>query len=309
MSPSISKKIVVLGSINMDLVVRCDRLPKPGETITASAFGEFCGGKGANQAVAAARSGGRVSMIGRVGDDVYADVLRANLVREQIDCEHVLPTANCPSGIAIVSVELSGENSIVVVPGANGAVCIGDLTPSFEAIRNADVLLLQLEIPVDVAIAAISFAKRSSVRVILNPAPYPPEWSVGLLAVNLLCPNQREAECMVDFKLDSIEAAKRAALEIRRRGAPAVVITLGSRGSVVSVGERTDWIAPYKVDAIDTTAAGDAFVGALAVRWSETDDLFEAIRFASAAGALAASKVGAQPSLPNRDKILQLFHS
>jgi len=300
-------KIVVLGSINMDLMVRCQRLPRPGETVSALSFEEVSGGKGANQAVAAARAGGRVSMIGRLGDDGYSATLRANLVREGINCEGVWSTQHCPSGIAIVTVEASGENSIVVVPGANRQLETADVARHTTTIRDADCLLLQLEVPVASVLAAIRTASGGKVRVILTPAPMPADWNEELLGVDLICPNQAEASQLAGFSVDSFEAAERAARIIQQRGAKRVVITMGAQGAAALDGETFHRIRAFPTSVIDTTAAGDAFTGALAVCWAETNSLEQGLRFASVAAALTVSKSGAQPSLPTRETIRRLL--
>ncbi len=273
----------------------------------ALGIAEICGGKGANQAVAASRAGGQVTMIGRVGDDIYSKLLQANLEREAIECTHVLTTENCNSGVAVVSVAASAENSILVVAGANARLSKEDIMQAATAIRSADCLLLQLEIPVATAVAAIQIARQAGIRVILNPAPIPGVWTDELLQVDLVCPNQTEAEQLVGFSFDNVEAIEKAARRIRDRGADQVIITLGERGAAALIDDHFQLLPALPVQAVDTTAAGDAFVGALAVRWSETNDLHLALPFALAAGAIAVSRNGAQPSLPSRAEIQHLI--
>ncbi|WP_442506287.1 ribokinase [Novipirellula sp. SH528] len=296
-------QITVVGSINMDLVVRCDRFARPGETITANSSAEISGGKGANQAVAAALSGSNVRMIGRVGDDAFANTLLQNLQSHDIDCDGVSKTTDCASGLAIVTVEASGQNAIMLVQGANGRVTPEDVDTNRTAIETADVVLLQLEIPLDAVLATIKIAKQAGVRIILDPAPVPQVWSDELLNVDLVCPNETEAAAITGRPVETIDDAKEAAQELHRRGCKNVVITLGDRGSVLYANNTFHQFAADKITVIDTTAAGDAFAGALAVRWAETDDLVEAMRFATAAGAIAASREGAQPSMGTRQMI------
>ena len=291
----------------MDLVVRCHQLPKRGETRSAISLSEICGGKGANQAVAAARAGGHVAMIGRVGDDAFAQSMRANLEQAHIDCESVRMTSQQSSGMAIVSVEDSGENSILVIPGANSQLSVDDVRQSAAIIQSAECLLLQLETPVETAIEAIAIARQAGVRVILNPAPVPTHWTERLLQVDLICPNQSEAEQISGVTINTDAATEQAAQSLRMRGAQHVIITLGNRGVAALIDDRFQIVPALSVAVVDTTAAGDAFAGAIAVRWAETNDLQESIRFASAAGALAVSRIGAQPSLPVRAEILQLL--
>ncbi|MCH2202864.1 MAG: ribokinase [Fuerstiella sp.] len=300
---STSPKIVVIGSINMDLVVRCDSLPRPGETILAKSSEEVCGGKGANQAVAAARAGGHVTMIGRVGDDVFANRLLTNLTDEQICCEAVQTTTNCPSGMAIVAVEQSGQNSIMVVPGANARLGAHDVRAFRNVIAAADVVLLQLEIPMDTVAMAIQTARETGVRMILDPAPVPHKFPDDLFNVDVLCPNESEAAMLSGCPVETIEEAAVAADKLHQQSLRQVVVTLGDCGAMVSDGDSPSLINPFEVTAVDTTAAGDAFAGALAVRWAEGADFRNAVHFANAAGALAASREGAQPGMPTRAEI------
>ncbi|MBB3209479.1 ribokinase [Rhodopirellula rubra] len=295
--------VVVLGSINMDVMIRCATLPTRGQTVSASSSREVCGGKGANQAVAAAKAGGSVRMIGRVGDDAFSQRLITNLVEHRVDSQSVRTTPRCASGLAIVAVEDSGENSILLVAGANGCVTPDDVIVCRDTITASDVLLMQLEIPTATVLAAAQIARDAGVRCILDPAPVPHDWTDRLLEVDLICPNETEAGEITGIPIETIADAEEAAKQLHRRGAKNVVITLGERGTLLCADGRCQHIAPVPIQAIDTTAAGDAFAGALAVRWAECDDLADAVRFASAAGALAATSEGAQPSLPARTEI------
>lgn len=294
--------ITVLGSINMDLVIRCASLPVPGQTVSARSLMEVPGGKGANQAVAAARCGGLVQMIARVGDDGFGSQLVRNLIDESINCDAVAVEANCESGLAIIGVEDSGENAIIVVPGANARLTTDAVDQAALVIEQSDVLLVQLEIPLPTVLAGISVAQNSGVKVILDPAPaaqIPDE----MLGVDLICPNESEAAAMVGGKLDTIDDALEIAKRLYAKGPAAVAITLGARGTMLYDGRQSELIQSISVDVVDTTAAGDAFAGALAVRWAETDSLSDAIAWANVAGGLAASRLGAQPSLPTREQV------
>lgn len=296
-------RIAVLGSINMDLVVRCGRLPRPGETSIAESHVEICGGKGANQAVAAARAGGDVTMIGRVGDDAFADRLRANLISEGIHCEWVQTTSGSASGLATVWVEQSGQNSILVVPGANAKLSVADVRAAKSVIESCDILLLQLEVPLVTVTAAIEVARRAGVRIILDPAPAPIECPTKLLDVDLICPNESEAAAISGISMDTNDELNRAVRELHRRGASHVAITLGERGTLLSDGETSQFVDAVPAKAVDTTAAGDAFAGAIAVHWAENNRLLDAVQFANAAGAWAVSRKGAQPGMGTRIEI------
>ena len=267
----------------------------------------MCGGKGANQAVAAARLGADVTMIGCVGDDRFADHLLENLKREKIGVAHVARRSNCASGLAVVSVDETGENSITVVPGANGTVGVQDAVAAADVIRSSHTLLLQMEIPVETIIAAIKIARDSDTRVILDPAPAPKPFPSELLKTDLICPNQSEAGVILGREIGSVETARTAAKELTHNGAENAIITLGGQGAVLNDGGSPKWIEPFPIDPVDTTAAGDAFAAALAVRWAEDKSLLEAAEFACAAGAIAATRAGAQLAMPTREEIEQLI--
>jgi ribokinase len=299
-------RICVAGSINMDLLVQCQRLPRPGETVTADTLTEVPGGKGANQAVAAARCGGQVAMLGHVGDDGFGEQLLDHLRSEAVD-DRFISTVSGPSGIAIVEVERSGENSILVIPGANAKLTVDDVQQAAEAIRRSDVLLLQLETPIEPSLAARKIAIAAGTRVIFDPAPVSTTLPPELFQVDLICPNESEAMALTKQKLESIDQARSVAERLLELGPKAVAITLGPRGTLLHDGSRTELIDTISVDAVDSTAAGDSFAGAVAVRWTETDDLFEAVRFANVAGAITASTLGAQPSIASRERIESAF--
>ncbi|HEX3134557.1 MAG TPA: ribokinase [Planctomycetota bacterium] len=309
MSNSSTPRIVVVGSINLDLVVRCSALPRPGQTLTGDDLHEHGGGKGANQAVAAARLGARTTLIGRVGDDGAGQRLRACLATEGVAVPGDLISEKVSSGTAIIAVERGGENHILLVPGANALLTPSDVEHHAGCIRSAQVLLLQLEIPTSTVIAAARIARTAGVRVLLDPAPAPLHFDPALFVVDLLSPNRSEAEALVGRPLSTITAVTGAARELVARGAGAVVITLGADGAVLCVDGKASHLPTFSVNAVDATAAGDAFKAALAVRWAEGAPLDEAVRFALAAGALAASRAGAQPSLPRRHEVDALIAS
>jgi ribokinase len=299
--------LVVVGSINLDLVVRCAILPRPGQTVTGDDLAEHGGGKGANQAVAAARLGARTTLIGRVGGDGAGQRLRAGLASEGVLVPADLVSADAPSGTAIIAVERGGENHILLVPGANARLSPADVARHAAVIRAAQVLLLQLEVPVDTVIAAARLARAAGVRVLLDPAPAPARLAEELHHVDLLSPNRSEAEALVGRTLPTIAAVGEAARELVARGAGAVVVTLGGEGALLCAGGATRHLPAPVVIAVDATAAGDAFKAALALRWAEGAGLEDAVRFALAAGALAASRPGAQPSLPRRPEVEALL--
>ncbi|QDT20454.1 ribokinase [Gimesia chilikensis] len=306
MSETRRARIAVLGSINMDLMIRSAKLPLPGETVIADAKVENPGGKGANQAVAAARMGAEVTMIGCVGDDSFAEELVQNLEAEGVQTQLVSRKRETTSGVAVVMVETSGENAILVVPGANGLVGPAELEQARQVICDSDVLLMQLEVPVETVIAAANIAREAGVPVILDPAPAPAHFPAELLDVDLICPNQSEAAALLGQSVGSVEEAALVS-ELVQLGPRRAIITLADQGAVIFDGECVETVAAFEVDAVDSTAAGDAFAAGLAVRLAEQADLKEAVRFASAAGALAASGAGAQSAMPTREQIETLL--
>jgi ribokinase len=304
-----SPEIVIVGSANEDLVVRAARLPRPGETVLGGGLGEFFGGKGANQAVAAHRAGGGlgVAFVGKLGldgrGDKYADYLEA----EGLDVSMLGRAKDSPTGVALIVVGPDGENLITVAPGANAHLSPADIEKAKDAIRGARVVLAQLEVPLETVEAAFRIAARAGVRTLLNPAPAPEKPPKGLLArTDVIIPNRSEAEALTGVAIPSVEAAGAACAALRDAGAGSVVTTLGEEGAVFSGPDGVGHQSPPGVDAADTTGAGDAFCGALAARLAEGRPLSDAVRFACAAGALACTVRGAQPSLPAGDRIESL---
>jgi ribokinase len=295
--------IVVVGSSNTDMIIKLDRIPRPGETILGGDFSTAAGGKGANQAVAAARAGGKVTFVARVGDDVFGRQAVQGFVADGIDTSRVLTDSDAPSGVALIFVDGSGENSIAVASGANARLTPDDVLSARDAIASADVLVTQLETPVDTVRAAVELAAEHGVRVVLNPAPAQPLGEEILRHVSVLAPNETEAELLTGIEVSSDAAALEAAKKLNALGVDAVLITLGSRGAFLFDSDRADLVPGFEVKAVDTTAAGDVFNGALAVALAEDNPIAEAVRFANAAAALAVTKLGAQPSAPTRDEI------
>lgn len=301
-------RVVVVGSINMDLIACVEQLPQPGQTVAGRELLELPGGKGANQAVAAARLGARVTLIGRVGDDGLGTRLLENLRREQVDTAHVTATADSSSGVAIVCVEEQGENSIVVIPGANGQLSPADIVASEAVIAAADVLLVQLETPQETVAAAIAAARRHGVLTIFDPAPAPRTLLPELLHVDVLCPNESEAAAISGQAVETTVDATNAAAKLRSRGADHVIITRGRHGALLcDQAGACESVLPFAVSAIDSTAAGDAFAAGLGVALAETGDIRRAVDWGSAAGALAASRRGAQQAMPTRAEVLHLL--
>jgi ribokinase len=299
--------IVVVGSSNTDMIVRLERIPQPGETLLGGEFLMAPGGKGANQAVGAARAGGRVSLVARVGEDMFGRQAIAGLRRDRIDVSQVRRDARSASGVALIFVGERGENSIAVASGANGRLRPADVKRAAPLIATASVLLLQLEVPLDSVQAAARLARRHAARVILNPAPARALPDALLCQVSILTPNETEAGTLTGTRVGSEQAARRAAGLLRARGVETVIVTLGARGALLVDQEGSRLIPGFAVQAVDTTGAGDTFNGALAVALAEERPLPQAVRFANAAAALSVTRRGAQPSAPTRERIDRLL--
>jgi ribokinase len=298
--------IVVFGSINIDLVVRTPRLPAPGETLTGHTFFTAPGGKGANQAVACARLGAPTRMVGRVGDDLFGEQLRASLRSFGVQDDGVLTTPG-PSGVALIAVDDLAENTIVIVPGANGSVSIADI-PRLEAVLDgARILLVQLEVPIETVVAAARAAHTRGVTVILDPAPALPLPDELYALADIITPNEHEATTLTGIAVHDDQGAIAAARALIARGARRVAIKLGARGALTADTEGEQFWSSFTVTPVDTVAAGDAFNGGLAVALSEGRSFDEAIRWGLAAGALSVTRHGAQPSMPERNEVLTLF--
>jgi ribokinase len=298
-----AKSIVVVGSSNTDMIIRLPRIPRPGETLLGGQFVTAAGGKGANQAVGAARAGGAVTFIGRIGNDAIGEKALAGLRRDRINVRHIVRDPVSPSGVALIFVDAQGQNSIAVAGGANGRLSVSDIRRAAPVIKAAGFLLAQLETPLPTVTAAVQCAARARVPVILNPAPAQPLPARLLRAVSILTPNETEAELLTGIKVRTLKDASRACAKLRGFGVRTVIITLGSRGAYLSDAEHEMLIETFPVRALDTTAAGDIFNGALAVALTEGKVLAEAVRFANAAAALSVTRPGAQDSAPRRAAI------
>lgn len=298
-------KIVVVGSSNTDMVIKMDRLPGPGETIIGGDFIMAAGGKGANQAVAAARLGGDVTFVARVGVDMFGEQAKENFKNEGINTGFIVEGKESPSGVALIFVDQNGENSIAVASGANSKLSEKDVAAAESKIVAAGVMLLQLETPLDTVRYAARLASEKNVKVILNPAPARELDDELLWNVTLLTPNETEAELLTGVKVDDEQSAAQAAGVLRDKGVSTVIITMGAKGSLLVTDARAALIPTEEVVAVDTTGAGDAFNGALAYAVANGKSLEEAVRFANLAGALSATRMGAQPSMPTNKELRQ----
>ncbi|MCD8031269.1 MAG: ribokinase [Bacteroides sp.] len=299
------KRIIVIGSSNTDMVIKADCLPKPGETILGGSFIMNHGGKGANQAVAAARLGGDVTFICKVGNDVFGSDAVESLHKEAIETAYISVADQQPSGVALIHVDSNGENTIVVASGANNSLSVEDINKAEAAMKEAYILMMQLEIPVETVSFAAKAARKNGTIVVLNPAPAPgaklPEelWK----SVDILIPNVTEAEILSGITIDSDESARKAIHTIRTRGIPTVILTMGAKGVLAFHEGAYIRVPAFKVEATDTTAAGDTFCGALCVALSEGQSLEDGIRFACKASSVSVTRMGAQQSMPVRDEI------
>lgn len=298
-------KVVVVGSANMDMVAFAPKLPAPGETVLGTRFEMACGGKGANQAVACARLGAETWFIGRVGNDAFGDMLLQSFKDAGVHTDFVRRDVETSSGVALIFVDEKGQNEIVVAPGANGRVSHEDIDNASTVWDNCKALLVQFEIPLSTVGYAIGEASRHGAIVVVNPAPAPrepvPEEWFGL--VDVWTPNEREIEGLTGIAVVDTESAEKAVKAMLDKGAKAVVLTLGANGSLLATPGFVRHFPAFPVQAVDATAAGDAFAAALTVRLAEGAPLEEAVIFANAAGALACMKVGAQPSMPTRKEV------
>jgi ribokinase len=298
-----TKSIVVVGSSNTDMIIRVARIPRPGETLLGGEFFKAAGGKGANQAVGAARAGGKVTLIARVGKDIFGDQAIAGLRRDGIDVSCVFRDPAAASGVALIFVAKDGENSIAVAGGANAKLSRADVKKADKVIRTAAMLVVQLETPLATVQTAAEVAVKAGVPVILNPAPARPLPNSLLKLISILTPNETEAELLTGIKVTDETAAAKASARLRSRGVRTVILTLGSRGAFLADVNGQQLVPGFKVKAVDTTAAGDIFNGTLAVALAERKSLVEAVRFANAAAALSVTQRGAQPSAPARADI------
>ena len=295
--------IVVAGSSNTDMVIKTPHLPAPGETILGGTFFMNAGGKGANQAVAAARLGGNVTFIAKLGDDIFGRQALQLFKEEGIDTKCVITDAQYPSGVALITVDEKGENCIAVASGANAALLPADIDTMIDVIANADIILMQLETPVETVGHIAALAKKHGKKVILNPAPACALSDELLSNISIITPNQTEAEMLTGIAVTDEASAAVAAAALHSKGIPQVIITLGGDGALVYSDGSCSIVTPPKVTAVDTTAAGDVFNGALAVALCDGKDIITATNFACRAAAISVTRLGAQASAPKRDEM------
>lgn len=306
---SLPAKVVVVGSCNCDLTIRLDHLPREGETVSGGEFSQCFGGKGANQALAALRAGARVDLIGKLGKDRFGEGYQESLTGLGMGTQGLLQDESLPTGLAFILVDRGGKNQIAVAPGANLRLSPEELALLKETLLEARVLLVQLEIPLATVKYALELARERGIRTILDPAPAPlgglPSDLLSL--VDILTPNEAEAEALTGCKVEEPEQIRQVGRRLRSQGVGSVLITLASRGAYLQTATEEEFFPAFRVNAVDSTAAGDAFNGALACALSEGRSLRESVIWASAAGALATTRLGAQPSLPARREIEELL--
>ena len=297
------QNILVIGSSNTDMVIRTEHLPLPGDTVIGGTFFMNPGGKGANQAVAVARLGGQVAFVCKTGSDIFGHQAQQLFSEEGIDSSYVFSDTKNPSGVALITVDTHAENCIVVAPGANAHLTVADLKHSARAVEKADIVLLQLEIPMETVEEAAVMARRLGKKVVLNPAPASKLSPRLLESLYVITPNETEAEMISGIHIVDGASAEAAARKIASMGVPNVIVTLGTRGALVFDGTDCEIVPACKVQAVDTTAAGDVFNGALVVALAEGRSLTEAARFACKASAISVTRVGAQSSVPYRTEV------
>lgn len=303
------KKLCVLGSINVDHVIRVPYFPKAGETLTGYGYQIAYGGKGANQAVAAARVGAKVSFIGAIGDDQIGQTMKQAFEQDGIDTSAISVIRNQSTGLAMIQVADSGENSIVISAGANADLSESLVEQHKSHIEQADTLLMQLESPLQAVTLATKFAKTAGVKVVLNPAPAQPLPDSLLSHIDIITPNETEAEILTGIKVTDEQTAAVAANHFHQLGIETVLITLGSKGVYYSEKGQGEIILGFRVDAVDTTAAGDTFNGAFVTALLEGKSAKDAIRFAHAAAAISVTRMGAQTAIPNRKEVEQFLNN
>ena len=296
-------KIVVIGSTNTDMVIKTGHLPTPGETILGGEFLMNPGGKGANQAVAASRLGGDVAFISKTGNDIFGEQSVENLRRESVNTENMIVDQENPSGVALITVDSKAENCIVVAPGSNMALKPDDIDKAIKQIGMAEIVLLQLEIPIETVEYAARIAYRNKKKVVLNPAPAQKLSDSILKTIHILTPNETEAEILTGVKVTNTDTAEKAAQILKKKGVEIIIITMGANGAFIHTDSLSELIPAPEVKAVDTTAAGDTFNGALAVAVSEGFNIREAVQFANKAASIAVTRLGAQASTPYRSEV------
>jgi ribokinase len=301
-----SKKIIVVGSCNTDMVIKADRLPIPGETILGGTFFMNPGGKGANQAVAASRMGGNVTLISKTGNDVFGKQSVMLYTAENIKTDYIFSDPKHPSGVALITVDSQGENCIVVASGANAYLSPLDIEKASAEIESSDLVLMQLEIPIETVEYVAEKAQKKGIRVILNPAPARTLSDSLLKHLYIIIPNKSEAEILSGIKVYDIDSAKQAADIISSKGVNIVVITLGSQGALIKENADYHFVEALKVEALDTTAAGDTFCGSVCVGLSEGRSILDSVKLAARAAAITVTRMGAQASIPFRSELSSL---
>ncbi len=299
-------QVVVIGSANMDLVVRCEHIPAPGETVLGGQFVTVPGGKGANQAVAAARLGGEVRFVGRVGTDAFGDAMVAGMTADGIVPDHLRRDPEAPTGVALIGVDARGQNAIIVAPGANHRLVTADIDTARESIAQAAYVVIQLEIPLGTVAHAVALAQEVGTKVLLNPAPvrHTDPLPLELLRqVDVLTPNEHEAVNLLGHATPDGMDMETVAQQLVKIGIGCVVVTLGGDGCILATRDGVRRLPALLVTPVDTTAAGDCFTGALAVALAEGRDVEAAITFATRAAAISVTRLGAQPSLPTRAEV------
>lgn len=304
-------KVCILGSLNMDIVIKVNSMPKIGETIFGSSMRNVPGGKGANQAVAAGRSGAGVYMIGKVGSDINGDMLVKELVNDKINVDHVFYDNEEPTGVAIITVDDLANNSIIVVPGANMAITGEELNSAKETIGASNVLVAQFETSMDITTEAFSYAKECGVITLLNPAPAKTIPTELLKYTDIIVPNETETAELTGIKVGDITSARKAAEFFLEKGVKYVIITLGEKGAAIISDKESEIVPAFKVKAIDTTAAGDSFIGAVASKLEDSELSFETLRnavlFGNKVSSIAVQREGAQPSIPTLEEVLSVY--
>ena len=295
-------KIIVIGSSNTDMVVRSEHLPRPGESVIGGGFMMAGGGKGANQAVAVARMGHPVVFAAALGKDMFGDAAIASYQRFGIDTSYIV-RKDTPSGVALIMVDASAQNSISVALGANNCLSVEDVMPVLDTIEPGDIVLLQLEIPISTVDACVSVSEAKGARVVLNPAPAATVSKSTLSKLYLITPNQTEAQTLTGIEVTDENTAHLAAQELCKKGVERVVITMGREGAYLYQDGKGEIIPACKVAAVDTTAAGDVYNGALCAALAEGMSLADALKFATKASAISVTRVGAQPSIPSREEV------
>ncbi len=296
------KNIVVVGSLNMDLVTQTARVPVMGETLTGVAFKTVCGGKGGNQAFAAAKLGGKVTMLGCVGNDVFGKELIRSLSEQGVDCEQIKICEGIESGTASITV-CDGDNSIIIIPGANGLVSVDYVKENEMILKEADFIVLQLEIPLATVEYIVDFANVHGIPVMLNPAPAQKLSDELLKKVTYMIVNETECEFFTGEKVTTVEDAKKGIALLKEKGIRHVIVTLGSQGAVYDMGGEVYHEPARKVKAVDSTAAGDTFTAGIVVSLLEGKDMSESIRFATVASSITVTRMGAQTSIPSREEV------